>query len=391
MIVVGAWALAGCGEKSPGGNAPGGSAARAQKIEDPYPAKVERRDIVGYSFLNEPILYVPPESQAIVYPKYRAPVEQVMASVGQAVNRGEVLIQLSFPSAEAAYDQAQADVKAAETALANAKSEYGQPLRQAQLALDQARKIERGLRARTDPTGDASAAEEARMQREAAEQAVADAQRAFNSNLDGYKVQLEATRAALEQTKTGVKQGSLRAPISGTVTMMNVNAGDIVGDDVKKQLVKIVNLGDIKIKAYVPSDMSANLTRGKTVTLAFKDLANRTFDGKISRVSVVPGKGGQSAKEITIDFRNDEGLVKEGFTPAWAGVKVGEIKDVLAIPRAAVDIDSTGKPTVKVLEGENWVPRVVETGMRDGKFIEIKSGLKEGETVQVTPEEKLKA
>ncbi|MEZ0326608.1 MAG: efflux RND transporter periplasmic adaptor subunit [Fimbriimonas sp.] len=386
MIVVGALALAGCGDKGVVGT----SAERAQKIEDPYPAKVERRDLVGYTLLQRPLLYVPPESQAVVYPKYRAPVEQVMASVGQQVNRGEVLIQLSFPNAEAAYAQAQQDVKAAETAYANAKSEFGEPVRQAKLALEQARKIERDLRARTDPTGDASAAEEARMQREAAEQAVREAERAMVSNASAYKDQLELARQAMQESKQGVKQGSLRAPISGTITVMNVRAGDVVGEDSKQQLVKIVNLADIKIKAYVPSDMSANLVVGKEVTMAFKELANRTFDGKISRVSVVPTEGGQSAREITIDFRNDEGLVKEGFTPDWAGVKVGQVKDVLTVPRYAVDIDATGKPTVKVLEDEKWVPRVVETGMSDGKYIEIKKGLKEGETVQVTPEEKLK-
>ncbi len=387
MIVVGALALAGCGEKAVVNTSVGGQ----QKIVDPYPAKVERRDLVGYTLLNRPLLYVPPESQAIVYPKYKAPVEQVMASVGQEVNRGEVLIQLSFPSAEAAYDQAQADVKAAETAYANAKSEFGEPVRQAQQALEQARKIERETRARTDPTGDASAAEQARIQRESMEQVVQEAIRARDANVRGYKDQIDSARAALDQTKQGVKQGSLRAPISGTVITMNVRAGDVVGEDIKQQLVKIVNLGDIKVKAYVPSDMSANLVVGKTVTMAFKELTNRTFDGKISRVSVVPAEGGQSAKEITIDFRNDKGLVKEGFTPDWAGVKVGEVKGVLAVPRQAIDLDPTGKPTVKVLENEKWVPRVVETGMSDGKYTEIKSGLKEGETVQVTPEDKLKA
>ncbi|HSI71676.1 MAG TPA: hypothetical protein VK934_00745, partial [Fimbriimonas sp.] len=71
-------AIVGCGDK-------GAVAERPQKITEPYPAKVERRDLNGYSFLNDPLLYIPPESQAVVYPKYKAPVEQVMVSVGQRV------------------------------------------------------------------------------------------------------------------------------------------------------------------------------------------------------------------------------------------------------------------------------------------------------------------
>jgi RND family efflux transporter MFP subunit len=376
-----ALAVAGCGS--------GTAESRAQKLKDPYPAKVEKRDLEGYAFLDDPALYVPPESQAVVYPKYKAPVEQVMAAVGQRVNRGEVLIQLSFPSADAAYDQAQADLKAAETAYANAKSQYEQPVREAKAALDQARRIERDARAQTDPTGDASMVEQARMQREAAEAAVKEAQIAADANSRSYRDQLDAYRQAMDQAKQGVKQGSLRAPISGTVTFLDVRAGEVVGDNASRPLVKIVDLGDIQVKAHVASSYAEKLEKGKMVTVAFKELPDRTFEGRISKVAVVPTGQGESAKELTIDFRNDEGLIKEGFHPDWAGIKVGEVKDVLVVPRLAVDLDSTGKPVVKVLDGQNWVPRVVETGLSDGKFIEIKSGLKEGETVQVTPEERV--
>lgn len=382
-IALSALALAGCGDN--------GASSRPQKLKDPYPAKVERRDLVGYKFLDDPALYVPPESQAVVYPKYKAPVEQVMASVGQRVNRGEVLIQLNLPNAEAAYEQAQADLKAAETAYANAREQYSGPVREAKRALEQARQIERQARAQTDPTGDATAVEQARMQREAAEQAVQEAERAAELNSQQYKDQLDSIRASASQARQGVRMGSIRAPISGTVTLVDVRAGDVVGDDARQVLMKIVDLGDIQIKARVPSGMAEDMEKGKTVTVGFKELPDRTFDGRITKVAVVPLDGGASAKEITIDFRNDEGLIKEGFTPDWAGIRVGEVKNVLVVPRLAVDVDETGKPVVKVLEGQDWIPRVVETGMSDGQFIEIKSGLKEGETVQVTPEDRVKS
>jgi HlyD family secretion protein len=375
-------AIAGCDTGSP-------ATERAQKLKDPYPAKVERRDLIGYTMLAEPKLYVPPEAQAVVYPKYKAPVEQVMAAVGQKVNRGETLIQLNFPSAEAALEQTEADVKAAERAYANAREEYNEPVRQAEQALAQARKIEKDVRDQTQPGGDGSALQDAQAQRQAAEAAVMEAKRSVGANLDIYKDQVNAAREAMAQAKQGVRQGSMRSPIAGTVTFLDVRAGQMVGEDARKPLVKIVDLGQIEVKATIPSDFSVNIEVGKAVTMGFIELPDRVFDGKITRVSVVPGNDG-AAKEITIDFRNDEGLVKEGFKPDWVGVKVGEVKQVLAVPKEAIDIDATGKPMVKVLEGENWVARVVELGMSDGKYTEIKSGLKEGETVQVTPEERVK-
>ena len=45
--------------------------------------------------------------------------------------------------------------------------------------------------------------------------------------------------------------------------------------------------------------------------------------------------------------------------------------------------DKEGRPTVSVLQGEQWMERVVEVGLSDGTYQEIRSGVKEGETVKV--------
>ncbi len=63
----------------------------------------------------------------------------------------------------------------------------------------------------------------------------------------------------------------------------------------------------------------------------------------------------------------------------------GEVKDVVSVPSDAVDKDESGKPIVNVLKSGEWIPTVVEVGLSGGGYTEIKSGVEEGDTVQVTP------
>jgi multidrug efflux pump subunit AcrA (membrane-fusion protein) len=68
---------------------------------------------------------------------------------------------------------------------------------------------------------------------------------------------------------------------------------------------------------------------------------------------------------------------------ASASVQVGEVKDVLAVPNDAIQDDRSGRPMVKVLRNGDWREAVVEVGLSDGSYTEIRGGLEEGDTVQV--------
>src|SRR5205807_8116199 len=85
-----------------------------------------------------------------------------------------------------------------------------------------------------------------------------------------------------------------------------------------------------------------------------------------------------------IEFENKGDQVQPGMKPAVA-FRDQEVKNALAVPNEAVDKDSSGRPTVKVLRGGKWQAVAVQTGVTDGQYTQIKSGLQKGEIVQVTP------
>jgi multidrug efflux pump subunit AcrA (membrane-fusion protein) len=349
---------------------------------EPYSAKAERRDIVGFDSLSAELV-TPPSSIAEVHPPYRAPLKRVLVTVGQRVRRGEVLMELDLPDVEAQHEQARLSVQQAEQAYEGAKASLRAPLRDAQRQLEQARATERSLRDRTDPSGDASALVDATNVRRQAEAEVERVNSEYQAALRPYAQQLEEARAAERSARAGAKQASVRAPISGTVVELSVQPGVEVGADRNEVLAKIVDLDDMKLRANVPADTTNEIERGEEIQVSFAEIPDRTFTGYVRGLRTLPENG--AGAEADIELRNTQGLVKPDMKPSRVAIETEKAEDVVAVPADAVDRDESGKPIVRVLVNGDWKTRVVETGVSDGKFTEIEKGVSVGETVQVTP------
>ncbi len=381
----------------------GGLGLWAYMATRPTQEMVVQRDVVGLLPLDGKIV-VPPSARADIYSPTRAPVDKVSVSVGAHVNKGDALVELSFPSADAAVEQARQTLKAAETASANAAQSYDAQIAGAQRQLDAARAAEKSA-LQTPPAGsnppassdtttpppttgtDAQSASDARM---TAEQSLQLARADKEASLAPYRAQVEAAREAYRQANAGEKISKIRAPITGTVLALNAQPGQEVGTDPKVPVATIVDLSAIQAHAVLDPQKAGYVKPGMPVQLTFKELPGKTFEGKVSRLtSEVNTRVGGLVKEqnyvAIIEFKNVDALARPDMTPNVA-VKMGEVKNALAVPNDAVDHDSSGRPIVKALRSGQWQPVIVETGLTDGKYTQIKAGLKKGETIQVTPD-----
>jgi RND family efflux transporter MFP subunit len=371
----------------------------AYNASRPQPAAVVRRDIIAQAALNGPVV-APPDEQANVLAPFQAPVDEVLTTVGANVNRGDVLVKLSYPSAEAAYQQARQNVRTAETAYANAQRQYGAEVAAARRALAQAQAAEKRARETTAaappagaepgdvvpppvpaPSGaDLEAATQARIE---AEQELAAAQYRLDAALVPYKQQLEVAREVFQQAQSGAKQAQVKSPINGTVLALNARPGEMVGKDPKVPIATIVDLDELQVHAEMPAEYATYVKKGMPVTLTVAEVPNEQFEGVVDSVVTQPKRGNKLQYLAIVDVENEKGLIKPGMK-AQAGVKLGEAHDVLVVPSGAIRQDSSGRPVVHVLRGGQWQPVVVEVGLSDGQYTEIKGNtLKEGETVQV--------
>ena len=337
--------------------------------KEPTSATVAKRDVEGYLVLGGELV-TPPTEYADVLTPYRAPVEKIMVTEGKWVREGEVLMTLAIAGAQATYDQARAYVKTAESNLASARGAMNDEVVRLQAEL-------KALQARQ------AAGEEVSAEIQIVQSQLNNERRMLEANLAPYKQALVEAQRYLQEAQSGAKLGQIRAPIAGTVLKVYAQAGQEVGTERDKPVATICDLAALIVHSPLEPAQVSYVKEDTEATLTFEGLVDE-FDAKVSRVVTKPADGGIVYVAI-LSFDNKKGLVKPGAKVKGVAVKTGEVHDVLAVPTEAVDKDNTGKPVVKVLKDGKWMPTVVEVGLSGGGYTEIKSGLNEGDVVQVTP------
>ena len=142
----------------------------------------------------------------------------------------------------------------------------------------------------------------------------------------------------------------------------------------------------------------ANIAVGQTVSVTADAVEDRTYTGTVTKVSVA-GTSTGSATTYPVTIRIDE---TDGLLPGMsvdATIELDSASDVLTIPAAALNRGNTVLVTadspsavngtaVAGPEGEDstnsdYVSVPVTTGVSDDDYVEITSGLEEGDMVFV--------
>jgi RND family efflux transporter MFP subunit len=232
----------------------------------------------------------------------------------------------------------------------------------------------------TDPANADFAA--AQRDRIAAEADLANAISQRDGSIAPFRQALDSARANYQRAKSGTRLDDVRSPIEGTVVTLNATTGQNVGEDGKTPIAVVVNLDALELQANIAPEAVDEVKEGREGTLLVTEAPGGEFKARVHSVVTVPTKDGKTAYRAILHVINKGGEVKPGMKGAVA-IRLDERRDVLAVPVGAVKYDKTGRPTVSVLEGDQWMERVVEVGLSDGTYQEIRSGVKEGETVKV--------
>lgn len=347
-------------------------------------ATAERRDITAY-LPAEGTVVAQASARADVYSPYEVPVEKIYVTVGQNVRRGETLIAFSAPQNQAYYDQARAELLRAQKSLDEARKQFGQELRSAQKQLAVSRSTERKARVTaSNPSTPPSDTGVSSVNRQADEQAVIDAQARVNEGLVAYQQAVAAAQDQFNAAQAGAKAAQVKSPITGTVLAVNATVGTAPDPQDKKPLVTVVNLEALKVAAGIPEDRLSLLKPKNPSLVTIKEVPNVEFPGALDEIYSEKAGFLQGQKYVAlVDFKNTKGRAKPGMD-ATVSIKIGEVRDVLAVPANTVyQVDK--QYAVKLRKGKEWRQHIVEIGLSDGKYTEIKSGLKQGDIVMTNP------
>lgn len=274
----------------------------------------------------------------VVYPKLTDTVLEIHVKNGDFVQKGDVLARINDATVRASKSQALAAFLSAKSQVANVNVEYE----------------------RTKNLYNAKAISDSQWDQIVTQREVA-------------KAGLKQAEAALEMAETQLAYANITAPISGYVSNLAYEPGDM--STPQKPFATIHQIATIKISMNVTEKDLGSLEVGQRSEIFVSAYPNKIFEGRVATVSPVIDPMTRTAK-IEIIADNADMKLKPGMF-ARISVIIAEKENVLTIDKAA-----TQKQTVLKRVGDNLRDdEVVEAYscfiVRDGvaKLVSIKVGL----------------
>jgi Cu(I)/Ag(I) efflux system membrane fusion protein len=170
---------------------------------------------------------------------------------------------------------------------------------------------------------------------------------------------------------------TFRAPASGIVLEKKAIEGMrfMPGE----MLYQIADLSAVWVIAEVPEQDIGHVQLGSRAQVTVDAYPDRTFDGKVDFIYPTLNSATRTVP-IRMEIGNPKGLLKPAMF-ANAQIGVGKNDKVLAVPASAV-IDSGTRQVVLVRLSEGrFEPRAVTLGSRGDDYVEVLSGITDGEQV----------
>ncbi|MCM2328307.1 MAG: efflux RND transporter periplasmic adaptor subunit, partial [Lysobacter sp.] len=185
--------------------------------------------------------------------------------------------------------------------------------------------------------------------------------------------------AALERTGEAQRSVTFRSPATGIVMEKKAVSGMrfMPGE----MLYQIADLSRVWVLADVNEQDIGQVANGRKAQLRINAYPDKRFEGVVTYIYPTL-KPETRTVAVRLELANPGGLLKPGMF-AEVQLASGAAAKVIAVPESAI-IDSGVRRVVIVKTGEGrFEPRQVELGVRGEEWVEILSGVKEGEPVVV--------
>jgi len=206
---------------------------------------------------------------------------------------------------------------------------------------------------------------------------------------EGTWVKKDQVIALVDRAVTGMEfeEAKVKSPLSGTVGRLYLDKGSTIS--LETPVALIARMDQVKVEFSIPEKDMMKVYKEQQARVKVDAYRNRTFNGKVTRLSPVVDPVTRSAyTEVTLS--NPDHSLKPGMF-AEIDIVVVSSKGAVVVPKEAILEDSDSKSSfVFVVEGASAVKKVVETGISQQGLVEVKSGLTFGEKMVVTGQHYLK-
>jgi HlyD family secretion protein len=328
-------------------------------------------------------------------------IVKINVKEGDMVQKGQLLIQIDPAQYQSIVSRAEAFLQTSEANLLQAQTNRDQAKRQLDRASD-LRKANPNL---------------------IAAETVEQAQQAFDVAVANYaatKSQVDQAKAALSESRSNLSKTTLYAPISGRVTRLAVEEGEVAVPGTFSRetglLLTIADLSVILAKVDVDETDVVRLSLGDSVSVAIDAFPDTAFIGRVTKIgnSAKLAASSGASQDRAVDFQVEVRLENppEDIRPdlsATARIVTDTRQDALSIPIIALTVrehedlpnelkqaapapGDTGKGGKKkeregVFVVRNGIAmfRPVKVGIAGEEHFEVVDGLQAGDTVVAGP------
>jgi HlyD family secretion protein len=359
-----------------------------------------------------------PQTEVKLSSEVSGEIIELRVKEGDSVKKGDLLVVINpaiyesqEAQASATVSQVRANRQSAEATFLNQQSQF-----------DQAKATyERQQKLYADKIISVAEYEQAKVTLRAAQAAFETAKEQFNAS----KFSLTASEAQRKLAVDNLLKTRIYAPISGIISLCNVKLGERVVGTAQMagtELIRVADLNNMQAEVDVNENDVLKVKVGDTADIEVDAYRNKKFKGVVSQIAYSSGTSqGVVATSQAINFTVKISLLKDSYTelidplhghafPFRPGmsctvdVRTNTKDKTLSVPIQSVttrenekekgykqkkDEESTDKKDVKevvfVIESGKAKMIEVKTGIQDASYIEILSGLKDGQEVIKAP------
>ena len=344
--------------------------------EEPISVKtklVEKRDIIETVSASGKIQ---PETEVKISPDVSGEIVSLYVMEGDKVEKGDLLLKIKPDTYQSMLERSQASLNTSKSALEKAIAQLSE--------------------SESNFSRNKILFENGTISRSEFEKIEASYKVAVLSVEDG-EYMVSSAEASLREAQENLNKTNIYAPISGTISRLNIELGERVVGTAQMagtELLRLANLKLMEVAVEVNENDINSVSLNDTALIEVDAYLGNTYKGIVSEIANSANVMGVSADQVTnfeVKVRIlDEVSFRPGMT-ATVDIQTERAYAVLSLPIQAVTTRKDTANTEDKVEcvfafEENTANFIkVETGIQNDEFIQIISGLEKGQDIIIGP------
>jgi HlyD family secretion protein len=352
--------------------------------------KAEKRTIIETITANGKIQ---PEKEVKITPDVSGEIVELTVKEGDHVEKGQLLLRIKPDIYISQKDRSMAAISSARARLAQAEAQF----LQSELSYK-----------RTKQLYDEQTISKSEYEQAEASYSVAKAE------VDAAKYSVISAEASLKEANETLVKTSIYSPMTGTVSMLLVELGERVagtGMMAGTEMLRVADLSRMEAQVEVNENDIPRVKLGDTATIAVDAYVDYKFKGIVTEMANSAKTTGVSADQVTnfdvkilvlpasykeLADKGNEHPLRPGMS-ATVDIQTEIKPGIITIPIQSVTTrtdttkvtqtvsDEDIRTLVFITDGKRALAKDVKTGIQDNSYIEILSGISEGDRVVFAP------